>query len=80
MGLRLRESGDLCEASTLKDELDRLQEENVNILEKLRIDEGKSEEAETRARELEKHISSASIADDDQSRRKLLQHDDIDEP
>ncbi|KAJ0969254.1 hypothetical protein J5N97_022131 [Dioscorea zingiberensis] len=57
MGLRSRDSGDLREASALKDELDMLQEENENILEKLRIAEGRSEEAEARARELEKQVA-----------------------
>ncbi|XP_024005333.1 coiled-coil domain-containing protein SCD2 isoform X2 [Eutrema salsugineum] len=46
------------EASALRDELDMLQEENDNILEKLRLAEERREAAEARARELEKQVAS----------------------
>nr|VDC75085.1 unnamed protein product [Brassica rapa] len=46
------------EASALRDELDMLQEENDNILNKLQRAEERREAAEARARELEKQIAS----------------------
>ncbi|KAI3845940.1 hypothetical protein MKX03_013625 [Papaver bracteatum] len=51
-------SGNHREASALRDELDMLQEENENILDKLRIAEERCDEAEARARELEKQVAS----------------------
>ncbi|GMP82206.1 hypothetical protein CsSME_00036622 [Camellia sinensis var. sinensis] len=54
----LKDTGDQREASTLRDELDMLQEENENIIEKLRIAEQGYEEAEARAREIEKQVAS----------------------
>ncbi|OVA09655.1 hypothetical protein BVC80_9101g190 [Macleaya cordata] len=56
--LNLKDSGNQREASALRDELDMLQEENENILDKLRIAEERCEEAEARARELEKQVAS----------------------
>ncbi|KAJ8759366.1 hypothetical protein K2173_006886 [Erythroxylum novogranatense] len=53
-----KDAGDQREASTLRDELDMLQEENENILEKLRLEEARCEEAEARVRELEKQVAS----------------------
>lgn len=52
-----KDSGDQHEASALRDELDILQEENENILDKLRHEEEKCEEAEARVRELEKQVA-----------------------
>ncbi|GMP57462.1 hypothetical protein CsSME_00021551 [Camellia sinensis var. sinensis] len=55
--LNLKDTGDQREASALRDELDMLQEENENILEKLRIAEEGCDEAEARVRELEKQVA-----------------------
>lgn len=52
-----KDAGDQREASALRDELDMLQEENENILEKLRLAEEKREESEARARMLEKQVA-----------------------
>ncbi|KAK1310509.1 hypothetical protein QJS10_CPA08g00421 [Acorus calamus] len=52
-----REPGNQREASALQDELDMLQEENENILDKLRLAEERREEAEARAKELEKQVA-----------------------
>ncbi|CAK9186909.1 unnamed protein product [Ilex paraguariensis] len=54
----LKDTGNQHEASALRDELDMLQEENENILDKLRRAEEKREEAEARANELEKQVAS----------------------
>ncbi|CAM8957254.1 unnamed protein product [Rhodiola kirilowii] len=51
-------SGDNKEASALRDELDFLQDENENILEKLRVEDEKYQEAEARVKELEKQVAS----------------------
>ncbi|CAM8920480.1 unnamed protein product [Rhodiola kirilowii] len=48
----------LKEASALRDELDMLQEENEDIMDKLRQAEERREQAEARARELEKQVAS----------------------
>ncbi|XP_019430097.1 PREDICTED: coiled-coil domain-containing protein SCD2-like isoform X2 [Lupinus angustifolius] len=56
--LNSKDVGDQHEASALRDELDMLQEENEDILEKLRIAEEKRQEVEARARELEKQVAS----------------------
>ncbi|XP_072969874.1 coiled-coil domain-containing protein SCD2-like [Typha angustifolia] len=53
----LRETGVKREASALQDELDMLQEENEDILGKLRLAEVRCEESEARARELEKQVA-----------------------
>ncbi|KAL9424305.1 hypothetical protein AB3S75_036232 [Citrus x aurantiifolia] len=53
----LKDNGDQREASVLRDELDMLQEENENILNKLRLEEERCEEAEARVRELEKQVA-----------------------
>ncbi|KAL0399556.1 UNVERIFIED_CONTAM: Coiled-coil domain-containing protein SCD2 [Sesamum radiatum] len=45
-------------SSALQDELDMLQEENENLLEKLRMAEDRCEEAESRTRQLEQQIAS----------------------
>ncbi|KAF2288360.1 hypothetical protein GH714_007040 [Hevea brasiliensis] len=55
--LNSKDTGDQREASALRDELDMLQEENVNILEKLRVEEERCKEAEARVRELEKQVA-----------------------
>ncbi|XP_006483009.2 coiled-coil domain-containing protein SCD2 isoform X4 [Citrus sinensis] len=55
--LNLKDNGDQREASVLRDELDMLQEENENILNKLRLEEERCEEAEARVRELEKQVA-----------------------
>ncbi|XP_023519739.1 coiled-coil domain-containing protein SCD2 isoform X1 [Cucurbita pepo subsp. pepo] len=52
-----KDAGDQREASALRDELDMLQEENENLLEKLRLAEDKREEVEARARMLEKQVA-----------------------
>ncbi|XP_008459909.1 coiled-coil domain-containing protein SCD2 [Cucumis melo] len=52
-----KDSGNQREASALRDELDILQEENENILEKLRLEEERCKDAETRVRELEKQVA-----------------------
>jgi hypothetical protein len=49
--------GDQHEASDLRDQLDMLQEENENIVDKLRIEEESCQEAEDRVRELEKQVA-----------------------
>ncbi|XP_047323361.1 coiled-coil domain-containing protein SCD2 [Impatiens glandulifera] len=54
----LKDSKDQMEASALRDELDMLQEENENLIDKLRIAEEGCEEAEARVRELEKQVAS----------------------
>ncbi|XVF08619.1 hypothetical protein REPUB_Repub07fG0018500 [Reevesia pubescens] len=56
--LKAKDSGDQREASALRDELDMVQEENENLLDKVRSAEGRREEAEARARELEKQVAS----------------------
>lgn len=53
----LKDNGDQRQASVLRDELDMLQEENDNILNKLRLEEDRCEEAEARVRELEKQVT-----------------------
>ncbi|PSS13717.1 Coiled-coil domain-containing protein [Actinidia chinensis var. chinensis] len=55
--VNLKDTGDRREASSLHDDLDMLQEENENILEKLRVAEEGCEEAEARVRELEKQVA-----------------------
>ncbi|XP_023005108.1 coiled-coil domain-containing protein SCD2-like isoform X2 [Cucurbita maxima] len=52
-----KDSGDQQEASALRDELDILQEENENILGKLRLEETRCKDAQTRVRELEKQVA-----------------------
>jgi len=56
--MNLKDTGDQREASALHDELDMLQEENENILQKLKLAEEGCEEAEARVKEFEKQISS----------------------
>ncbi|KAE9604243.1 hypothetical protein Lalb_Chr11g0069281 [Lupinus albus] len=56
--LNSKDTGDHHEALALRDELDMLQEENEDILDKLRIAEEKRQEVEARARELEKQVAS----------------------
>ncbi|XP_050276104.1 coiled-coil domain-containing protein SCD2 isoform X1 [Quercus robur] len=53
-----KDSGDQRDASTLRDELDILQEENEGMLEKLRLEEERHKEAEARVKELEKQVAS----------------------
>ncbi|XP_022960214.1 coiled-coil domain-containing protein SCD2-like isoform X1 [Cucurbita moschata] len=52
-----KDSEDRQEASALRDELDILQEENENILGKLRLEETRCKDAQTRVRELEKQVA-----------------------
>ncbi|KAF5740570.1 hypothetical protein HS088_TW11G00644 [Tripterygium wilfordii] len=52
-----REAGNHHSTSALQDELDMIQEENENLLEKLRLAEERFEESEARAQQLEKQIS-----------------------
>ncbi|KAE8697330.1 Coiled-coil domain-containing protein SCD2 [Hibiscus syriacus] len=56
--VKAKDTGDQREASALRYELDMLQEENENLLDKLRSAEERREEAEARARELEKQVAS----------------------
>ncbi|KAJ7945639.1 Coiled-coil domain-containing protein SCD2 [Quillaja saponaria] len=56
--LNLKDTRDQHEASALRDELDMLHEENEIVLDKLRLAEEIREEAEARARELEKQVAS----------------------
>ncbi|KAI4319840.1 hypothetical protein MLD38_033393 [Melastoma candidum] len=53
---QLKDSGDHREASALRDELDMLQEENENLLDKLRRAEEKRREAEAKASDFEKQV------------------------
>ncbi|MCE0481782.1 hypothetical protein HAX54_039827 [Datura stramonium] len=53
----LKDTGDHRAASALHDELDMLQEENENLLGKLRVAETSYEEAEARVKELEKQVA-----------------------
>uniref|UniRef100_A0A1D1Y2C5 SWI5-dependent HO expression protein 3 n=1 Tax=Anthurium amnicola TaxID=1678845 RepID=A0A1D1Y2C5_9ARAE len=55
--LNSKETGNRREASALQDELDMLQEENENLLDKLRLAEERYEEVEARAKELEKQVA-----------------------
>uniref|UniRef100_A0A2P2PHZ8 Coiled-coil domain-containing protein SCD2 n=1 Tax=Rhizophora mucronata TaxID=61149 RepID=A0A2P2PHZ8_RHIMU len=55
--LNSKHTGDQHGASALHDELDMLQEENENIVEKLRLEEERCREAEARVRELEKQVA-----------------------
>ncbi|KAL9386704.1 hypothetical protein Peur_019828 [Populus x canadensis] len=52
-----KDTGDQHKASALRDELDMLQEENGNILEKLRLEEERCKEADARVKELEKQVA-----------------------
>ncbi|CAH2055069.1 unnamed protein product [Thlaspi arvense] len=52
----LRELGSQRSASALQDEVDMLQEENESLLDKLRLAEDKCEEADARAKQLEKQV------------------------
>ncbi|XP_034692912.1 coiled-coil domain-containing protein SCD2 [Vitis riparia] len=52
-----KDTGDQREASALRDEVDMLQEENENILDKLRLEEERCKDAEARVRELEKQVA-----------------------
>ncbi|PRQ39793.1 hypothetical protein RchiOBHm_Chr4g0429091 [Rosa chinensis] len=52
-----KDSGDQREASALRDELEMLQEEHENNLDKLRHEEERCEEVEARVRELEKQVA-----------------------
>ncbi|XP_062091533.1 coiled-coil domain-containing protein SCD2-like [Humulus lupulus] len=56
--INLKNPAEEREASALRDELDMLQEENENILDKLHTAEERREQAEARARELEKQVAS----------------------
>ncbi|XP_042026272.1 coiled-coil domain-containing protein SCD2-like [Salvia splendens] len=53
----LRDAGDWRASSALRDELDMLQEENENIVQKLRLAEESWEAAEARVKELEKQVT-----------------------
>ncbi|KAG6781357.1 hypothetical protein POTOM_014254 [Populus tomentosa] len=54
-----KDTGDQYDASALRDELDMLQEENGNILEKLRLEEERCKEVDARVQELEKQVLSS---------------------
>ncbi|KAG5520533.1 hypothetical protein RHGRI_033196 [Rhododendron griersonianum] len=55
--MNLKDTGDQRDASALHDELDMLQEENENILQKLSLAEDGCKEAEARVKELEKQVA-----------------------
>lgn len=55
--LGLTDKGDQRAASALHDELDMVQEENENLLQKLRVAEESFEEVEARVKELEKQVA-----------------------
>ncbi|KAE9454838.1 hypothetical protein C3L33_13305, partial [Rhododendron williamsianum] len=55
--MNLKDTGDQRDASALHDELDMLQEENENILQKLSLAEEGCKEAEARVKELEKQVA-----------------------
>lgn len=55
--LNLKDAGEGRASSALRDELDMLQEENENVLEKLRLAEESCEAAEARVKELEKQVA-----------------------
>ncbi|KAL0335908.1 UNVERIFIED_CONTAM: Coiled-coil domain-containing protein SCD2 [Sesamum radiatum] len=55
--LNLKDAGEGRASSALRDELDMLQEENENVLEKLRFAEESCEAAEARVKELEKQVA-----------------------
>ncbi|KAJ6705181.1 FAS-BINDING FACTOR-LIKE PROTEIN [Salix purpurea] len=57
VSLNSKDTGDQHEASALRDELDMLQEENGNILEKFRLEEERCKEADARVKELEKQVA-----------------------
>ncbi|KAM0962285.1 hypothetical protein ACFX13_021856 [Malus domestica] len=52
-----KDPGDQRDSSSLRDELEMLQEENENILDKLRHEEERCDETEARIRELEKQVA-----------------------
>ncbi|EYU37358.1 hypothetical protein MIMGU_mgv1a004629mg [Erythranthe guttata] len=56
--LNFKDAGDGRSSSALRDELDMLQEENENVLEKLQLAEESCVAAEARVRELEKQVAS----------------------
>ncbi|KAJ0896162.1 putative Coiled-coil domain-containing protein SCD2 [Helianthus annuus] len=58
LGENNSKNADGQEASAIRDELDMLQEENENALEKLRIAEETCQDAEKRVKELEKQVAS----------------------
>ncbi|XP_058076591.1 coiled-coil domain-containing protein SCD2-like isoform X2 [Magnolia sinica] len=58
----IREAGKQRSTSALQDELDMVQEENESIVEKLRLAEERYEEAEARARQLEKQAALKAAA------------------
>ncbi|KAB2097118.1 hypothetical protein ERO13_A01G140900v2 [Gossypium hirsutum] len=57
IGFNLKDTGDYREASALRDELDMLQEENENVIDKLRLEEESCKEVEARVKELEKQVA-----------------------
>ncbi|XP_021289831.1 coiled-coil domain-containing protein SCD2 [Herrania umbratica] len=57
IGFNSKDTGDQREASALRDELDMLQEENENVLDKLRLEEEQCKDVEARVRELEKQVA-----------------------
>lgn len=56
--INVKNKGNQPEESAIRDELDMLQEENEDLLEKLRLAEKQHEEAEARARDLERQVAS----------------------
>ncbi|KAI3975973.1 hypothetical protein MKX01_016656, partial [Papaver californicum] len=70
VGQSLNGIGNRHEASALHDELDMLQEENENMLNKLRLAEERCKEAEARTKQLEKQV--ASLGEGASMEAKLL--------
>ncbi|KAI3958682.1 hypothetical protein MKW98_030347 [Papaver atlanticum] len=70
VGQSLNGIGNRHEASALHDELDMLQEENDNMLDKLRLAEERCKEVEARTKELEKQV--ASLGEGASMEAKLL--------
>ncbi|KAK2459226.1 coiled-coil protein [Trifolium repens] len=72
--LQPKDLGDNREASSLRDEVDMLREENENIFDKLRLEEERCKEADARVRELEKQV--ASLGEGVSLEAKLLSRKD----
>ncbi|GAU12040.1 hypothetical protein TSUD_00040 [Trifolium subterraneum] len=72
--LQPKDLGDNRGASSLRDEVDMLREENGSIFDKLRLEEERCKEAEARVRELEKQV--ASLGEGVSLEAKLLSRKD----
>ncbi|XP_021723006.1 coiled-coil domain-containing protein SCD2-like isoform X1 [Chenopodium quinoa] len=70
-----KDAGHLQDSSGLRDELDMLQEENNNVLSKLRAEEERSKQVEARVKELEKQV--ASLGDGVSLEAKFLNRKEV---